>query len=115
MFAYGTLMPADRQAEARGGWSPDAVRGRLYDLGPYPALVDLDEPATGWVEGYVRSVAHDDLVGTLDAWEDVDGGLYVRALTTTRNQQRAWVYVYNRPLPPHARGPLARWRALGSF
>ena len=32
------------------------MRGRLYDLGPYPALIDLDDPAAGWVEGYVRAV-----------------------------------------------------------
>jgi hypothetical protein len=41
LFAYGTLMPADPVAAARQGWRRDAVRGRLYDLGPYPALIDL--------------------------------------------------------------------------
>jgi gamma-glutamylcyclotransferase (GGCT)/AIG2-like uncharacterized protein YtfP len=110
LFAYGTLMPGDHEAVARGGWSPDAVRGRLYDLGPYPALVGLDEPAAGWVEGYVRPVEQEELDGPLDRWEDVRGGVYVRCLTTTRNHRRAWVYVYNRPLPPQARGPLPRWR-----
>jgi hypothetical protein len=41
LFAYGTLMPADPVAAARQGWRRDAVRGRLYDLGPYLALIDL--------------------------------------------------------------------------
>jgi gamma-glutamylcyclotransferase (GGCT)/AIG2-like uncharacterized protein YtfP len=110
LFAYGTLMPADQEAAARGGWTPDLVRGRLYDLGRYPALIDLDDPAAGWVEGYVRSVEQADL-DAADGWEDVESGLYRRALTTTRNNNRVWVYVYARPLPAHASGPRPRWRS----
>ena len=45
LFAYGTLMPLDLRSAEKEGWSADAVRGRLYDLGLHPALVDLDEPA----------------------------------------------------------------------
>jgi gamma-glutamylcyclotransferase (GGCT)/AIG2-like uncharacterized protein YtfP len=112
LFAYGTLMPADAAAAAREGWQPDAVRGRLFDLGPYPALIDLDDPEAGWVEGFVRPVDRDELEGRLDSWEDVAGGLYRRVETTTRSDRRVWVYVYDRPLPPRARGPLARWDGL---
>jgi gamma-glutamylcyclotransferase (GGCT)/AIG2-like uncharacterized protein YtfP len=108
LFAYGTLMPADADS-AREGWVPDAVRGRLYDLGPYPVLVDLDDPAAGWVEGFVRATDLDELVYRLDPWEDVAGGLYRRVEATTRSNARVWVYVYDRPLPPQARGPLPRW------
>ena len=78
LFAYGTLMPADTAAADRDGWRPDAVRGRLFDLGPYPALVDLDEPGTGWVEGFVRPVDIEELETRLDPWEEVDQGLYRR-------------------------------------
>jgi gamma-glutamylcyclotransferase (GGCT)/AIG2-like uncharacterized protein YtfP len=109
LFAYGTLMPRDPESAAREGWEPDAVRGRLYDLGPYPALIDLDDPAAGWVEGFVRPVDRDELERRLDPWEEVDRGLYRRVEATTRNGHCVWVYVYNRPLPPQARGPLARW------
>jgi gamma-glutamylcyclotransferase (GGCT)/AIG2-like uncharacterized protein YtfP len=109
LFAYGTLMPADSVAADRDGWRPDAVRGRLFDLGPYPALVDLDDPEAGWVEGFIRPVDIEELETRLDPWEGVDQGLYRRAETTTRSSCRVWVYVYNRPLPPMARGPLARW------
>ena len=63
LFAYGTLAPEGPEAAARGGWEPDTVRGRLYDLGPYPALVDLDDPEAGWVEGYVRAVDPAELAG----------------------------------------------------
>jgi gamma-glutamylcyclotransferase (GGCT)/AIG2-like uncharacterized protein YtfP len=109
LFAYGTLMPRDRDSAKRDGWRPDAVRGRLYDLGPYPVLIDLDDPAAGWLDGFVRPVDLEELVTRLDPWEDVEQGLYRRTQTMTRASCCVWVYVYNRPLPPHARGPLDRW------
>ena len=109
LFAYGTLMPADRDAADREGWRPDAVRGRLFDLGPYPGLLDLDDPGAGWVEGFVRPVELAELEDRFDPWEQVDRGLYRRVETTTRDGRRAWVYVYNRPLPHGARGPMDRW------
>jgi gamma-glutamylcyclotransferase (GGCT)/AIG2-like uncharacterized protein YtfP len=110
LFTYGTLMPADRETAARDGWSEDAVRGRLFDLGAFPALVDLDDPSASWVLGYVRSVDLAELEGPLDAWESVADGVYSRVQTTTRNGKRTWLYVYSRPLPAHATGPLDRWR-----
>ncbi len=109
LFAYGTLMPADHAMGDREGWVADAVRGKLYDLGPFPALVDLDGPGAGWVDGFVRTVDKAELEGTLDNWEQVDQGLYDRVETTTRNNRRVWVYVYARPIPPGATGPLSRW------
>jgi gamma-glutamylcyclotransferase (GGCT)/AIG2-like uncharacterized protein YtfP len=115
LFAYGTLMPADPETGAREGCSSDAVRGRLYDLGPFPALVDVDDPSAGWVEGFARSVELAELEGPIDRWEGVADGAYRRVETTTRNGQRAWVYVYSRPLPPDADGPLDRWRGNQRF
>jgi gamma-glutamylcyclotransferase (GGCT)/AIG2-like uncharacterized protein YtfP len=109
LFAYGTLMPLDFQSAAQDGWSADAVRGRLYDLGAYPALVDLDDRTAEWVEGFVRAVDRAELEGPLDAFEQVDEGLYRRVETLTRNEQRVWVYVYARPVPADAIGPLNRW------
>ena len=109
LFAYGTLMPADHEAAQREGWRPDVVRGRLFDLGPYPALVDLDDAGAGWVEGFVRPVDANELETRLDPWEEVDRGLYRRAEATTRSSCRVWVYVYNQPLPPGALGPMDRW------
>lgn len=109
LFAYGTLAPPDPSTAGRDGWLPDAVRGRLYDLGPYPALVEVDDPEAGWVEGYVRPVDAATLAGMLDRYEGVAEGLYRRVAVTTRAGRSAWVYVYARPLPPSARGPLPRW------
>jgi gamma-glutamylcyclotransferase (GGCT)/AIG2-like uncharacterized protein YtfP len=109
LFAYGTLGPSGPEDGARRGWVADAVRGRLFDLGPYPALIDADDADAGWVEGHVRPVDRRELEGRLDAYEGVDEGLYRRAVATTRAGRRAWVYVFARPLPASARGPLSRW------
>ncbi len=87
LFAYGTLMPTDAATVASQGWMSDAVRGRLFDLGPYPGLTDLDAPCAGWAEGYVRAVEPQEL-DAFDRWEDVDGGTYRRVETMTRNGLR---------------------------
>ncbi|MCA1686105.1 MAG: gamma-glutamylcyclotransferase, partial [Planctomycetia bacterium] len=69
LFAYGTLAPRGPEQARRGGWEPDAVRGRLYDLGPYPALLDLDDPSAGWVAGQVRPVDPAEFTERLDPYE----------------------------------------------
>ncbi len=109
LFTYGTLMPANPDEADRDGFVADAVRGRLFDLGDYPALIDLDTANAGWVEGFVRPVDRSKLDGPIDAWEEVEAGLYRRAETTTRQNHRVWVYVYARPLPAGAAGPFSRW------
>jgi gamma-glutamylcyclotransferase (GGCT)/AIG2-like uncharacterized protein YtfP len=108
LFAYGTLAVAPRRSGAEQ-WDADAVRGRIYDLGPYPVLVDWEDPNAGWVEGYVRPVDLRELEEQLDFYEGVDEGLYRRVSLLTRSGRNVWVYVYPNPLPSHARGPLSRW------
>ncbi|MBV8268175.1 MAG: gamma-glutamylcyclotransferase [Planctomycetaceae bacterium] len=109
LFAYGTLMPDGPAAVASDRWVADAVRGRLFDLGPYPALVDCEDPGAEWVEGFVRATTADELSERLDPYEGIDEGQYRRVAATTRAGRRVWVYVYARPLPRHSRGPLTRW------
>jgi gamma-glutamylcyclotransferase (GGCT)/AIG2-like uncharacterized protein YtfP len=107
LFAYGTLGPRfDRRPHE---WRRDAVRGRLFDLGVYPALVDCGLSTAAWVEGSVRAVEADELDGDLDAYEGVAEGLFERVAAVTRDGHRVWVYVYARALPQWARGPLSRW------
>ena len=108
-FAYGTLAPEDSGSARADGWTADRVRGRLFDLGPYPGLVDVDDPTADWVEGYTRPILPEALAGPLDDYEGVAEGLYRRVAVTTHAGQRAWVYVYARPIPASARGPLVRW------
>jgi len=112
LFAYGTLAPTDPADRALGGWAADRVRGRLYDLGPYPALVDLGDPAAGLVRGFVRAVGSAELDGPLDQYEGVAEGLYSRKRARTAAGRLVWVYVYGRPLPPGAVGPIDRWTRL---
>jgi gamma-glutamylcyclotransferase (GGCT)/AIG2-like uncharacterized protein YtfP len=112
LFAYGTLVPSDQSRRDAEGWIADAVRGRLYDLGPYPGLVDLDDPSASWVEGFVRPVDVLELQERLDPYEGVDEGLYRRERAVTRSGRLVWVYVYARSLPEGARGPFDRWEGL---
>ncbi len=111
LFAYGTLSPENPEVALSEGWVEDAVRGRLFDLGPYPALVDHDDPHAGWVEGYVRPVAWDQLAGSIDSYEGVGEGLYRRVSVVTRGGRQVWVYVYASPLPGSAIGPVSRWNS----
>ncbi len=102
-------MPDGPEGEALGGWVADAVRGRLFDLGASPTVVDLGDPAAGWVEGFVRPVAEAELLGVLDPYEGVAEGYYLRTVTVARSGLAVWVYLHARPLPEGARGPLVRW------
>ena len=111
LFVYGTLAPESPDVAGREGWAIDAVRGRLYDLGPYPALVDHEDNDADWVEGYVRVVTWDQLTGSLDSYEGVSEGLYRRVSTRTREGRQVWMYVYDQPLPTSALGPLDRWKS----
>jgi gamma-glutamylcyclotransferase (GGCT)/AIG2-like uncharacterized protein YtfP len=111
LFVYGTLAPESPDVALREGWLEDAVRGRLYDLGPYPALVNHEDPEAGWVEGYVRPVAWEQFTGSLDSYEGVGEGLYRRALVQTRAGRQVWVYVFAQPVPQSAIGPLPRWNS----
>jgi gamma-glutamylcyclotransferase (GGCT)/AIG2-like uncharacterized protein YtfP len=109
LFAYGTLKPGSLEAATAGVWSADAVRGRMFDLGPYPALADVGDPSAGWVEGFVRPVGEAELREWLDPYEGVAQELFRRVATMTQAGCLAWVYVYARAIPRDARGPIARW------
>ena len=109
LFVYGTLLPLAQEAANSKIWVADAVRGRLFDLGPFPGLVDLDDPAASWVEGFRRRVNEELLNGSLDQYEGVSEGLFRRVRTFTRGGERVWIYIYNRPLGQGERGPLESW------
>jgi indolepyruvate decarboxylase len=100
LFAYGILTSRSRQSAEQKAWPADAIRGRLYDLGLLPVLVDLDDPEADWFEGFVRAVDRAEPEGPLDAFEQVDEGL----------SWRVWVYLHARPVPADAKRPLIRWR-----
>jgi len=98
IFVYGTLMidglhadllPRRRDVKPLG---PARCRGRLYDLGPFPALV-LE--GRTWVAGELyRADAIEDILATLDPLERESG--LERALLAVRwrlGETEAWGYV----------------------
>jgi gamma-glutamylcyclotransferase (GGCT)/AIG2-like uncharacterized protein YtfP len=111
LFVYGTLRPGHAPAAiaAQVGKllevGPGAVRGRVYDLGPYPGAV-LDASAGTMIEGTVfRLPADPSVLAALDAYEgfdptDRERSLFVRARTSVTladgRRLACWVYVYNR-------------------
>jgi gamma-glutamylcyclotransferase (GGCT)/AIG2-like uncharacterized protein YtfP len=127
LFVYGTL----QRGQCRERCWPHAplsvqaatVRGRLYDLGPYPALVEGDE----LVGGEVWQLAAEYMPHTLAVLDDVEdaavgeAGLYARRLVECRTESgatvRAYAYYYSRPqeiehyarVRPDANG-ICRWR-----
>jgi gamma-glutamylcyclotransferase (GGCT)/AIG2-like uncharacterized protein YtfP len=127
LFVYGTL----QRGQCRERCWPHAplsvelatVRGRLYDLGPYPALVAGDD----LIGGEVWRLAAEHLSRTLavlDEVEDVaagEAGLYARRAVECRTERgaavRAFAYYYARPheiehclrVQPDSDG-VCRWR-----
>lgn len=119
LFSYGTLQPKLAPAEIaptvrqfrRVG--KGSVRGRLYDLGEYPAAV-LSRGGDP-VHGYVFELPDDPKVlSRLDEYEGFDRSqprvsLFVRkkCLVTLEDGRKlsCWIYTYNQPLgstPPIA-------------
>jgi gamma-glutamylcyclotransferase (GGCT)/AIG2-like uncharacterized protein YtfP len=131
LFAYGTLMSvaevarmgADQRARLkREGESlgPATIAGRLYDLGPYPALVSPLGGVSGRVYGEVFRLADAGAsLAWLDAYEGIVEGApekseYERALRTVRiasgDELAAWVYLYRRSVAEARRLVEGRWR-----
>lgn len=113
LFVYGTLRRAAghpmhrllaRHAERVG---PARYAGRLYDLGPYPAVVP-DRSAGAVVHGELyRMRQRDTLLPLLDRYEgcteaDGPGAEYRREAQPVERPDgttaQAWVYLYNRPV-----------------
>jgi gamma-glutamylcyclotransferase (GGCT)/AIG2-like uncharacterized protein YtfP len=76
---------------------PCLLRGRLYDLGAYPALL----PGDGLVRAELYEPLYDRLIGFLDEFEGYDPqrpkqSQYLRRLVELIEPRvAAWVYLYN--------------------
>lgn len=109
LFVYGTLR-ADagfdastllaRRAREIG---PGRVRGRLYDLGPYPAAVPSPHPEHR-VRGLVYRIEEglrELLLGELDRYEGAEYRRQVASVVLEGGEVvQAWVYFYARTPPP---------------
>lgn len=110
LFVYGSLRPAcrnpmSRYLEARATLlGRGRIRGSLYDLGWYAALV-AGEP--GAVQGEIYHISDPAVWRTLDRYEGCSPEFprpteYARLLLPLRTAGQilqGWVYVYNLPLP----------------
>jgi gamma-glutamylcyclotransferase (GGCT)/AIG2-like uncharacterized protein YtfP len=102
IFVYGTLLsgftnPHARLLQANGVLAGiGRVRGRLYNLGRYPAIRLGGE---GWVRGELYELPPP-VLGTLDAYE---GDEYKRVMAVVAldsgRRVRSWVYEYLKSLP----------------
>ena len=96
LFTYGTLKD-DLPGILEGCERVDTgvVRGTLYDLGDYPALLlSGEDPVPGVVW---RCPAH--RLPALDRYEAVDDGLFRRAAVQV-GEYACWVYVAGPKLGP---------------
>lgn len=85
------------------------MRGRLYDLGDYPAAI-LD-PAAGKIQGLVLRISHPErLFPYLDQYE---GHEYQRRKVIIANYHRtltAWCYLHVKPLKYYRRIKPGRYK-----
>ena len=104
LFVYGTLKRGFANPWSRRLWAeavflgPATIRGRLYDFGPYPALVETGRKDEV-VHGEVAALRRPGLLQDLDAYE---GPQFARVLRPVRIEDGAeldaWVYVFRGPL-----------------
>lgn len=104
LFVYGLLLKGleghERLDPERCRFAGEAtIEGRLYDLGPYPAL-RTGEPGT--VHGELYEILDPALVCELDVYEGYHGRSetcrYLRrmvSVTVGNEVRQAWVYEYN--------------------
>jgi gamma-glutamylcyclotransferase (GGCT)/AIG2-like uncharacterized protein YtfP len=127
LFVYGTLMTSadgaklgkpqrarlQREAVSLGAAS---IRGRLHDLGQYPALVASPDDTA---HGEVFQIADpDNTFRWLDEYENVvpdrETNEYERVAQpvwlATGDEMTAWVYRYTADLPLTSRLADGRWR-----
>ena len=125
LFAYGTLMPdcvPPQMQDACQGMElvgHATVRGILYDLGPFPGVVDG--------EGTVRGVL---LRVPPGAWDQLDryeacpgpdhpDGLFhrvkTRATTEDGQDMECWLYIYARDVSGFEPVPSGRWERKSNF
>jgi gamma-glutamylcyclotransferase (GGCT)/AIG2-like uncharacterized protein YtfP len=85
---------------------PATVRGRLYDLGAYPAAM-LDGSNDSRIRGQLVEIDEESVWQELDRYESCprpgeDDGLFRRVCTTATvslgQTMDCWIYVYNRDL-----------------
>lgn len=107
VFAYGLLKPGHTPPRSVSQHWPDRIPGLLYDLGNYPAGIQLGHAAS-WIEGITMELDQDEL-DLLDEFEDVESGEYRRIVVTSEQGFDVWAYEYMRAIPADL-PPVPRWK-----
>lgn len=120
-FVYGTLKRGQSNypliAESVRAVLPATILGRLYDVGPFPALAHGDEVVHGELL-LIAPAALADVLVALDDLEGYDaadpvGSFYLResvAATTADGQEHtAYAYFYNRDTAALGHLPAGVW------
>ncbi len=127
LFVYGTLMRGGVNerflaSPERARFVEEArVRGQLYDIGEFPALVtDVGpEAEESWVYGEIYALEDADiLLKTLDVIEGVNEAYPERSLFrrerlkafSASGEKMVWAYIYNQPLHHFPRIPSGNYR-----
>lgn len=106
LFAYGLLQPAHQPPKTMTGYWPDRVHGLLYDLGPYPAAVDVEHSRQTF-EGYVLEIDEAE-IPAIDEFEEVHENVYARKQVMTHSGRTVWIYEYQLAIPKSLK-PIPRW------
>ena len=121
-FVYGTLKRGQSNysliAESVREALSATIRGRLYDVGPFPALAHGDDVVHGELL-LIAPEAMADVLVVLDDLEGYDaadpiGSFYLReivtAITADGQEHAAYVYFYNRDAAALQHLPAGEWR-----
>ncbi|MDE3178060.1 MAG: gamma-glutamylcyclotransferase [Acidobacteriota bacterium] len=108
LFVYGTLMRSLREKVGAEMVGPGTIRARLYDLGDYPGATLAESGSEDFVKGELYELDDPDrAIKILDKYEEYfpsepRRSLFTRELVTVTleggKKQKAWTYLYNRPV-----------------
>ncbi len=127
VFVYGTLQRGECRARH---WPhppeevlPATVRGRLFDLGPFPALVAGNDLVAGelWRLSKIHIAETLRVLDQVEAAAGDSANLYIRQIVSARlangDNHTAWAYFFARPaeIAPHQlilpdQQGVCRWR-----
>ncbi|OCT10588.1 gamma-glutamylcyclotransferase [Paenibacillus pectinilyticus] len=104
VFVYGTLLVGESNHGVVSPYlrnvQPGAITGRLYDVGPYPALVRTEDEHViegEWIEVTEDGLAAMDVLETYFGPDHPDNEYERIWVKDVNGQQEGWVYCWTSP------------------
>jgi gamma-glutamylcyclotransferase (GGCT)/AIG2-like uncharacterized protein YtfP len=120
IFVYGVLMRGfdlHRYLSGASFVSPATARGRLYDTGAYPGMIEGDGTVRGELYRFDDIAVALEVLDEIEEYDplDVAGSTYVRVMRKVRldkedSEVPAWLYLYNRDTKDLAQIRSGDWR-----